>query len=65
MVYKIIFSSKSWFSRGSLLLITGFRREDNFIPRKYTDSIYKHSLQLITDIRQDGSLQLQSERIET
>lgn len=56
---------KSWFSRGSLLLITGFRREDNFIPRKYADSIYKHSLQLITDIRQDGSLQLQSERIET
>lgn len=53
---------KSWFSRGNKLLVTGFRREDQFIPRKYVDSVFKHSLQLINGIREDGSLILQSER---
>lgn len=52
----------SWFQRGSLLLVTGYRREDQFIPRKYVDSVFKHSLQLINGIREDGSLILQSER---
>lgn len=53
---------KSWFSRGSKLLITGFRREEQFIPKKYSDSIYKHSIQLIKDLKNDGTLILQSER---
>lgn len=55
---------KSWFQRGNILLVTGFRRDEQFIPRKYTDSIFKHSLQLITAINEDGTLDLQSERIE-
>lgn len=53
---------KSWFSRGTKLLITGYRRNDQFVPRKYADSIYKHTVQLITDIDEDGTLHLQSER---
>ena len=53
---------KSWFSRGSKLLITGFRRDEQFIPRSYKDSLYKHSVQLILDIKEDGSLILQGER---
>lgn len=55
---------KSWFQRGTLLLVTGFRREEQFVPRKYNDSIFKHSLQLITNVNDDGTLDLQSERIE-
>lgn len=61
---KKITLEKSWFQRGSLLLVTGYRRDEQFIPRKYSDSIYKHSLQLITGIRDNGTLQLQSERVE-
>lgn len=53
---------KSWFTRGTKLLITGFRREDQFIPKKYSDSVYKHSIQLIKSIDEDGKLVLQNER---
>lgn len=53
---------KSWFSRGQKILVTGFRREEQFIPKNYKDSIFKHSVQLIKDINQVGELELQSER---
>lgn len=56
---------KSWFSRGTKLLITGFRRDEQFIPKKYKDSVYQHSVQLIIGIKNNGeNLILQSERIE-
>lgn len=53
---------KSWFKRGTKLMVTGFRRGEQFIPRKYKDSIYRHTIQLIKDISDDGTLSLQSER---
>ena len=53
---------ESWFSRGTKLMITGFRREEQFVPRKYKDSIYNHSVQLIKSIDENGILTLQSER---
>lgn len=53
---------KSWFTKGNLLIITGFRREDQFVPRKYKNSIYQHTVVLITDILQNGELKLQLER---
>lgn len=31
----------SWFTRGNKLVITGYRREDNFIPKVYEDSVYR------------------------
>ena len=43
-------------------MITGFRREEQFVPRKYKDSIYNHSVQLIKSIDENGILTLQSER---
>ena len=55
---------KSWFSRGNKLLITGYRRDSQFVPHKYSDSIFKHSVQMIKDINDDGSLQLISDRVE-
>ena len=55
----------SWFSRGTKLMITGFRRDEQFIPRQYKDSIYKHTVQLIKSVNDDGTLILQSERAGT
>lgn len=53
---------RSWFTRGNKVLITGYRREEQFVPKKYKDSVYQHSLQLITDIK-GKDLVLQTDRI--
>lgn len=55
---------KSWFSRGNKLLVTGYRRDDQFIPKKYTDSAYRHTLQLIKNIDEKGNLVLQTDRVD-
>ena len=55
----------SWFKRGTKLLITGHRSGEQFIPRKYSDSIYKHTVQLIKSISDEGVLVLQSDRTDT
>ncbi len=52
---------KSWLTRGNLLLIAGIRRGDIFQPLIYKDTIYKHTLSLITDI-ENGKLIIQNER---
>jgi DNA polymerase-3 subunit alpha len=54
----------SWFTRGNKLLFTGFRRGNKFVPRKYKNSIYQHTVALIQDIDPNGNLILQSERAE-
>ena len=54
---------KSWFSRGNKLLVTGYRRDDQFVPKKYIDSAYRHTLQLIKEIDEQGDLILQTERV--
>ncbi len=56
---------KSWFKRGSKLLITGYRRDKQFVPKKYSDSAYRHTVQLIKEINEDGTLVTQIERIDT
>lgn len=48
---KII--EKSWFSRGNKLLITGIRRSDTFIPKKYKNSKYQDIIELIKEV--DGN----------
>ena len=54
---------KSWFGRGNKLLVTGYRRGDQFVPKKYTDSAFRHTLQLIQEIDLEGNLKLQSDRV--
>jgi DNA polymerase-3 subunit alpha len=54
----------SWFTRGNKLLLTGFRRGNKFVPRKYKDSIYQHTVALIKDIDHEGNLILQTERVQ-
>ena len=53
---------KSWFSRGTKLLITGYRKGDQFKPKVYRGNIFQHTTCLIEDIREDGVLELKTER---
>ncbi|NGU31187.1 hypothetical protein G6Z34_13945 [Clostridium perfringens] len=55
---------ESWFKRGTKLMITGYRRGDQFAPKKYKNSIYQHTVQKILDIDENGILTLQSERVQ-
>jgi DNA polymerase III subunit alpha len=55
---------KSWFTRGNKLLISGFRRGNNFIPKVYKNSIYQHTVALIEDIDEYGNLVLSTERVQ-
>jgi len=44
------------------LLVTGFRRENQFIAKRYKDSVYTHTLVLIEDVKENGDLVLKLER---
>jgi DNA polymerase-3 subunit alpha len=55
----------SWFTRGNKLLFTGFKRGNKFVPRKYKNSVYQHTVALIQDIDPNGNLILQTERAES
>lgn len=52
---------KSWFNRGSMILVMGIRRGDDFIPKRYA-STPGHQLYKIEEILPNGSLKLRSER---
>ena len=53
---------KSWFTRGTKLLVTGIRRDDTFQLKKYKNTPGE-VVQLITEIdEEDGLLTLQSKR---
>jgi DNA polymerase-3 subunit alpha len=54
---------KSWFSRGSLLMVQGIRRGQDFIPKKRKDSFYP-IISKIVGINEDGTLEFQIERAE-
>ena len=43
---------KSWFKRGTMLMITGFRRDDQFVAKTYA-STSTHQLYKIIDILND------------
>lgn len=45
---------KSWFARGNKILVVGFRRDDQFVAKKYANSVYQHTVELISDIKNDG-----------
>ena len=54
---------KSWFSRGTLLMIQGIRRGNDFIPKKTKNSFYP-IISKITHIDDNGDLTFQYERME-
>lgn len=53
---------KSIFSRGNKIIITGLRRENEFVMKKYKNTPY-HGIELITKINEDGTVESQG-RIE-
>lgn len=55
---------KSWYTRGTLLMFTGFRRGNNFIPKVYKDSIYNHTVYRIDNVDNEGNMSLTTKRAE-
>ena len=54
----------SWLKRGNKLLVSGYRRGEQFIPWIYNDTIYRHRINLIEHINEDGTLELKAERVK-
>ena len=54
---------KSWFTKGTMLLIQGIRRMDNFIPKKHKNSVFP-IISKIQKVNDDDTLELQYERME-
>lgn len=55
----------SWFRRGTKLLISGYRRDQQFVPCIYSDTVYKHTVNRILSVNPDGTLEIQQERTRT
>jgi DNA polymerase-3 subunit alpha len=53
---------KSWFQRGNKIVVTGIRREDSFLAKKYNRTPY-HLVELITQINEDGTIETSGARI--
>lgn len=54
---------KSWFTRGTLLMVQGIRRGDTFVPKKRKTSVFP-VISKINSISEDGELNFQFERAE-
>lgn len=54
-------TEKGWFVRGTKLLVQGYKRDDTFVGKTYAKTI-GHQLYKITDINEDGTLELVHER---
>lgn len=52
----------SWFSRGTKLIIVGFRREESFIPRVYFESVFTSSVMKIEQ-KASGIIEIKNERV--
>ena len=54
---------KSWFNRGNMIMVQGFRSGDNFVPKKYANS-GGHQLYKIDSIDKYGDLTLRTDRYQ-
>ena len=54
---------KSWLARGNKIIVTGIRREDSFVAKKYSKTPY-HLVELISDIDEYGNIITKGERAE-
>lgn len=52
---------KGWFTRGTKLLLNGFRRDDTFVIKKYASTV-GHSVYKIIDVDDNGNIILESSR---
>ena len=46
-----------------MLIVSGYRRGDDFVCKKYANSIYQHQLQKILSVGKNGEIIIQSERL--
>lgn len=53
---------KSWFTRGNKVILCGCRSENQFIAKKYSDTVWKHTCNLITAVNSDGTIQVNVDR---
>ena len=56
---------KSWLQRGTKLIITGIRIEQNFKPMRYNDTVYQHTCNKIEEVYDNGDMLVLSERVKT
>lgn len=55
---------EGYFKRGTLLMVSGYRRgEEDFVAKKYKNTIYQHTAVKILGINKDGELDLQVDRL--
>lgn len=54
---------RSWFQRGNKIIVSGIRREDNFIAKKYSRTPW-HLVELVTGVNEDGTVVTRGERME-
>ena len=55
---------KSWFNRGSMIMVQGIRSGDQFVAKKYANSGLPHQLYHIDQYYDNGDLLLRSERYQ-
>ena len=53
---------ESWFKRGQMIMVTGYRNGDMFRCYNYGDTIFKHTTSLITNIGEKG-VEVMTERM--
>ena len=54
---------KSWLARGNKIIVTGIKRDSDFICKKYKNTPF-HLVELITSIDDNGYIKTQTERME-
>lgn len=54
---------KSWFARGSKIIVTGIKRDDGFLCKKYSRTPF-HLVELVTNIDDNGFIETRGERLE-
>lgn len=53
---------ESWFKRGTKLIVSGYRRDDQFVVTRYKDTVYMHTTNRIEEVYSDGRILVQTER---
>ena len=54
-------TEKGWFTRGTMLIFNGFRRDDMFVAKKYAKT-QGHTIYKIVSIDKNGRVELENER---
>lgn len=60
---KKVVAEKSWFSRGTLLIVQGYRRGQDFVPKAYKNSSLP-AFSRIDNVTSSGHAEIQYERLE-